>query len=143
MVAHFLEKYNVIYGRREKPVRDVSREVLEILQDHTWPGNIRELENVVVRAFELGCAEVIQFKDLPPYLKERRSGPGRAVEPSRVPPAEKVVEIPRGKVNLEDYERMALIAALKKAGGDKVKAARELGIGKSTLYRKLKRLNIT
>ncbi len=140
LVAHFIEKYNVIYGRAERAVRDVSREVLEILQGYHWPGNIRELENVIIRAFELGCGELIQFKDLPPYLQERRkSGPA----PGPPAPPEKVVEIPRGRVSLEEYEKMALIAALEKAGGDKAKAARELGIGKSTLYRKLKKLNLT
>ncbi len=143
LVAHFLQKYNVIYGREEMRVEDVSREVMEILQEYSWPGNVRELENVIVRAFELGCGEVIQFKDLPPYLKERKSSGGREGAPVETLREEKVLEIPRGRVNLADYERMALLAALKKAGGDKVKAARELGIGKSTFYRKLKKLNIT
>ncbi len=143
LVAHFIEKYNVIYGRGEDAVRDVSREVMEILQEYSWPGNVRELENVIVRAFELGCGEVIHFRDLPPYLRERKAPAVRCGAPVDPAPPEKLVEIPRGRINLEDYERMALLAALKKAGGDKVKAARELGIGKSTFYRKLKKLNIT
>ena len=94
------------------------------LQAYDWPGNIRELENAIERAVALGSGPVLHSGDLPTNLQY-------AAAAERVQPAE-------DDLHLEEIERRAIFRALREAGGDKLVAARLLGIGKTTLYRKLK-----
>ncbi len=93
------------------------------LMAYDWPGNVRELENAVERAVALGSGQVLTLTDLPTNLQhgifERRMGMDELVP-------------------LEELERRAIFRALRETGGDKLAAARLLGIGKTTLYRKLK-----
>ena len=119
LVNSFLDKFST----PQRPVRSVSEEAMSRLMAYDWPGNVRELENAVERAVALGSGPVLSLTDLPTNLQqgifERRMGMDELVP-------------------LEELERRAIFRALRETGGDKLAAARLLGIGKTTLYRKLK-----
>lgn len=120
LVQHFLEKFS----RSERSPRSIAEDAIARLTAYDWPGNVRELENAVERALALGSGPVLHTGDLPSNLQY-----GAPVE--RVQPNEDVLQ-------LEEVERRTILRALREAGGDKLVAARLLGIGKTTLYRKLK-----
>jgi DNA-binding NtrC family response regulator len=119
LVNAFLEKF----ADPELPPRRLTEEALRCLMAYDWPGNVRELENAVERAVALGSGPNLQLNDLPSSL---HYGSGtRPLEDDKLVP-------------LDAMERRAIFRALQETGGDKVAAARMLGIGKTTLYRKLK-----
>jgi len=119
LAAYFLDKFCDPLHM----VRTISENALLRLMDYDWPGNVRELENAIECAVALGSDAILQVGDLPPKLQ-------------RVT----VHTLPRNDVpmKLEEIERRAIFRALEETGDDKVEAARQLGIGKTTLYRKLK-----
>ncbi len=121
LTMFFLHKISERTGQR---VVDVEDSVIERFQKYRWPGNVRELENVVEAAVHLTNREIITLEDLPEHL---------LIEPVRLEEHGNLKEI------LERTERQAIELALHKAKGDKLKAAKILGIGKSTLYEKLKK----
>ncbi len=90
---------------------------------YDWPGNIRELENAIERAVALGSGPILHVGDLPSNL-HYASGERHSDQDELVP--------------LDALERRAIFRALRETSGDKLAAARLLGIGKTTLYRKLK-----
>ncbi|TYO93303.1 sigma-54-dependent Fis family transcriptional regulator [Desulfallas thermosapovorans] len=126
LVHYFLRKYNNIFGAR---VTDLDHEALEILKAHHWPGNVRELENVIERAVNFVTGSIIRVKDLPAYLRREKSDPGRRAGGSNY------------RARLDDVEREIIQAALKSTRGNKTQAARMLGISRSRLYVKLKKLD--
>ncbi len=119
LVNAFLEKYS----DPERAVRTISEEAMRRLMAYDWPGNVRELENAIERALALGSGPILHMADLPSNL-QYASG-------ERLPENNELVP-------LEELERRAIFRALRETGGDKLAAARLLGIGKTTLYRKLK-----
>jgi len=118
LVNTFLEKFSEA-GR----VRAISEEAMARLIAYDWPGNIRELENAIERAVALGSGPILHVGDLPSGLHYAAG--------DRMPQTDELMP-------LEELERRAILRALREAGGDKLAAARLLGIGKTTLYRKLK-----
>jgi len=119
LVNFFLEKFAESHGH----VRTISEDAMARLIAYDWPGNVRELENAIERAVALGSGPILHAGDLPSNLQYGSS--------ERLSPAD--VLLP-----LDELERRAIYRALRDAGGDKLAAARLLGIGKTTLYRKLK-----
>ncbi len=119
LVNAFLEKFSDSTGG----VRAISEDAMARLLAYDWPGNVRELENAVERAVALGSGPLLHVGDLPSNLQY---GTGE-----RMPQSDELLP-------LEELERRAILRALHEAGGDKMAAARLLGIGKTTLYRKLK-----
>ncbi len=119
LVNHFLEKFS----DPERPVRSISEDAMARLMAYDWPGNVRELENAIERALALGAGPVLQLADLPSNLHSSSS--------DRLPANDELLP-------LDELERRAIFRALRETGGDKLAAARLLGIGKTTLYRKLK-----
>jgi two-component system response regulator HydG len=119
LVHTFLEKF----ADPQKPPRTISEDAMRRLVAYDWPGNVRELENAIERAVALGSGPILHLGDLPSSLQH---GSGETV-----PDTDEVVP-------LEELERRAILRALRETGGDKLAAARLLGIGKTTLYRKLK-----
>jgi two-component system response regulator HydG len=101
----------------------LSSEALDRLLAYEWPGNVRELENCLERAMTIGSGPLIETADLPSNIRSPSPGSGDSS--------------PNAVIPLEEMERQAILRALTSAGGDKVLAARMLGIGKTTLYRKL------
>jgi two-component system response regulator HydG len=119
LVNSFLEKFN---GPDDK-VRTISEDAMVRLMAYDWPGNVRELENAIERATALGSGPILHVGDFPSNLQY---GTGE-----RLPQNDELLP-------LEELERRAILRALRESSGDKLAAARMLGIGKTTLYRKLK-----
>jgi DNA-binding NtrC family response regulator len=123
LLAHFLRKYAQQNG---KEIAAAQQAVIQRLQAYDWPGNVRELENVVERAVVLAQGEIIRVADLPPYLQ--------AIEP--LENVARTFVFPPD-ATLSDIEREAISQALEQQHGNRKAAARRLGIGLATLYRKL------
>src|SRR5450432_645736 len=123
LVTSFLEKFSGIH----KATRKISNEAMMRLMSYDWPGNVRELENAIERAVALGSGPIVHDIDLPAAIRHSTS--------ERLPSRNEIVP-------LEELERRAIMNTLRETSGDKVGAARMLGIGKTTLYRKLKQYNI-
>jgi DNA-binding NtrC family response regulator len=119
LVNAFLEKFS----DPQRPARTIAEDAVSRLLAYDWPGNVRELENAVERAIALGSGPIVQVGDLPSNLQYGTQ--------QRLPDKDEFLP-------LEELERRANLRALREAGGDKLAAARLLGIGKTTLYRKLK-----
>ena len=124
LVEHFVAKFNRLQG---KDVVGVSDEVLARLMEHDYPGNVRELENIIEHAFVLCRGGLIQLAHLPPEL--RGSAAGEAA-PSIA------------GMTLEAMERLLITDALRRHHGNRTAAAKHLGINPSTLFRKAKTLGI-
>ncbi len=119
LVNAFLEKFSA----PDRPTRTISEDAMRQLMAYDWPGNVRELENAIERAVALGSGPILHLGDLPSNL-QYASAQGLPEKDELVP--------------LEELERRAIFRTLRETGGDKLAAARLLGIGKTTLYRKLK-----
>lgn len=122
LAAFFIESFQQKSGRR---VSGLSERALRCLKSYAWPGNVRELENCLERAVIVAAGRQITDQDLPEAV--RASGAGAVV--SRIE-----LNLP---ATMEDVEREMISQMLVYTGGDKAKAARLLGIGRKTLYRKL------
>jgi len=127
LINTLIEKFNKEFGKK---VIGISSEVYNILIKHTWPGNVRELENVIERAFNVIEDQIIQPHHLPVYLKKI------------APAASKLNDRTSLKTILEDTERNALIQALQRTSGNKVKAAKLLCISRAGLYQKLEKYDL-
>ncbi len=123
LVTAFLEKFSDPNG----PVRTISEDAMRRLIAYDWPGNVRELENAIERAVALGSGPILHVGDLPSNLQYPTTE--RAPEKDEILP-------------LEELERRAILRTLRETGGDKLSTARMLGIGKTTLYRKLKQYHM-
>jgi DNA-binding NtrC family response regulator len=121
LVEHFVGKYATDAGRRLR----LHPRAMERLIAHDWPGNVRELENVIHRTLLVTMGPEIKVEDLPPELGEAGEFLSR------------VEEVETDLLSLEELERRAIRRALDACDGNLSDAARRLGIGRSTLYRKL------
>jgi len=121
LVNFFLKKYKNKYNR---PELVIGSDTYLMLREYKWPGNIRELQHAVERAVIMAENSVLEPKDFmlhtPSSLKELQADSGR----------------------MEDYEKAAILNAIKKCRGNLTKAAMELGFGRSTLYRKMKKYQL-
>ena len=124
LVDHFIHEYSGVYGVEPKRV---TPEALQRLIDYAWPGNIRELQNAIERAFALSSQPEITPTDLPAAILREAS-----------PAAAEVVE----PLPLEEVERRNILAALHRSGGNKNEAARILGIDRQRLYRKIEKYGL-
>jgi two-component system NtrC family response regulator len=131
LVNHFIEKYRKDEG---KDKIELSPEVWQTLYAHSWPGNIRELENIIERAVVLNSDGVIELKDLPAEFSKRRE----ELDVDRfVPP-----DAPLQTV-LEEVEEKMIRRALRQSDNVQSHAAERLGITKSLIQHKMKKYNIT
>jgi two-component system response regulator HydG len=124
--GHFLAYYASRNGKR---VASIADDALEALCAYEWPGNVRELEHGIERGVVLTHGEVLEKKHLP--------GPVSGIEH----PFPAVPEV-GGSLNLQEVERRTILRALAEADWNKVQAAKKLGIYHSSLYKKMKRLDI-
>jgi DNA-binding NtrC family response regulator len=118
LAAHFIARQA---ARTGKDIRGVSDDAIQALRRHDWPGNVRELENAIEHAFVLCAGDVIRLEHLPRSLASAPASPG----------AETPIEL---------AEADAIRAVLRRCGGSRSRAAQELGVHRSTLWRKLQRL---
>jgi len=120
LVEHFIRKF----AGKDHPIEPPA---LEQLLQFNWPGNVRELENVIERAFIMAGDRPIGLDDLPPHLQAWQKLPTQ-------------FDIPDAGINLEELEKKLVHRAIHKAGGNKSKAAKLLGITRRKLYSMLERL---
>ncbi len=112
---------------------------MRTMMQHEWPGNVRELENAVEHGCAFSTCGVIGLGDLPTQLKQEGLAATRAA--TELGKAEKPAD-PIQVKSIAELERQAIFDAIRLLDGDKLKAAKLLGIGKTTLYRKLKEYGI-
>lgn len=124
LVDHFINKFNRAYN---KNIYCLSDDAMAVLMSYNFPGNVRELENVIEHCFVLCQGDVIEARHLPSAMQ--KDGKGR--EP----------DIGNFRT-LRQMEALMIERALRRNGGNRTVAAKELGINASTLFRKLKSLNI-
>jgi DNA-binding NtrC family response regulator len=148
LVAHFIRRFNVEEGKR---VLGVTPETMAMLQDHDWPGNVRQLENAVYRAIVLSEAPYLMPYDFPavsglkPPISEGPREPQTAEQILAELPKEAPVRVldDRGHLRkLEDIEHDLIQLAIALYSGHMSEVARRLGIGRSTLYRKVREQGI-
>lgn len=120
LIDGIIAKFNQLQGKK---VAGVSKEALNRLMLYHYPGNVRELENIIEQAFVLRPEGEIEVQDLPQEFQDQLGAPAVGG-------------------TLESLERSAIETALRRNGGHRSKAAKELGIDPSTLYRKMKTLGI-
>ncbi len=126
LINHFIDKFN---KRMSKSIEDVSKDVLNILMEYDYPGNVRELENIIEHACVMCQGSKIRTAHLPAEL---------------YPKSEKVIlEEKVGGPPLEAFEKQLLKDTLEKHNGNKILTAEELGLHRSTLWRKMKKYDLT
>ena len=123
LVDYLVNKYNRL---QDKDIAGVSGPVMARLMEHDYPGNVRELENILEQAFVLCQGNMIEMHHLPAELR-----------PDEMKTAEYAPA-----TTLESMEKIMIMEALRRCKGSKKQAARELGINPSTIYRKIKSLGI-
>jgi DNA-binding NtrC family response regulator len=134
LVDHFLRKHASRHGR---PGRSMSPEALGLLMRHSWPGNVRELEHVIERALILCQGSIIETPHLQGLAALQEPPPSPASGPAPPPESSGLVEA------LAALERRMIIAALEASGGVQAQAARDLGISRSNLHYRIKKLDIS
>ncbi len=125
LVQHFIGEFSRAYGVQPK---GVTPEAMERIMNYHWPGNIRELQNAIERAFALSRAPEITLESLPPAIRDQAPAPEDSILPGPMP--------------MEELERRNIQAALKQTGGNKNRAARILGIDRQRLYRKIRKYGL-
>jgi DNA-binding NtrC family response regulator len=130
LVEHFLDKYSAENGKK---VDRIAEDALQVLVDHPWPGNVRQLENAIERAVVLAPGREVSLDLLPPDLFEPR--PGNLEEVS-LPPGMTLPEA------LERYERQIIETELGRCDGVQRRAAERLGVRATTLSEKIRRLGL-
>lgn len=124
LIDRLVAKFNRLQG---KDIAGVANEVLARLMEHEYPGNVRELENIIEQAFVLCRGGMIELHHLPPELRPVAGHPAAEYG---------------GPATLDTMERLLIAEALRRHQGNRRQTARELGINTSTLFRKLKSLKI-
>jgi transcriptional regulator with PAS, ATPase and Fis domain len=135
LVEHFIGRFNKLQG---KNINGITPEGLSIVMKCDFPGNVRELQNIIEHAFVVCHGRMIEPKHLPSHLYPESTsltGENGGVTPLYKVPAALAT-------SLEELEARFIISALKRNNWNRAATARELGINKSTLYRKLKLLQI-
>ena len=120
LIKHFIHKYNILKGKK---IEGVSDDVMNILMNHDYPGNIRELENIIEHAFVLCREPYIRQIHLPNHFKN-------------------IATQLHDNLTLEEMERIYILRALEKNSWNRKNTAKDLGIDTTTLWRKIKNLNI-
>ncbi len=126
LCQYFMEKYA---GIQKKEIKEISQEVIDILTNYEFPGNVRELENIMERAVTLCQGSRIEVIHLPPDLQQLTL---------RVPR-----QHPKELPTLEEYEKDYILWVLKKVKWNKTKAAQILGIDRVSLWRRLKKWGLS
>jgi DNA-binding NtrC family response regulator len=144
LAMHFLRQM-----QKESGVdRSFSDATLRVLEEYDWPGNVRELENAIERACALSSGPVLHMGDLPTQLQDFRmqQGPAIPLDEEDEAKVDRVMSVEMGKggiVSIAELEKQAILGTIRQLKGDKLMAAKLLGIGKTTLYRKLKEYGIS
>lgn len=125
LVEHFLEKISLKTGAK----KNITKEAMNLLVDYEFPGNVRELENIIERAVILQEGEQIDVEDLPEKVRSRTC-------------SRRSLSLDKAQMTLEELEKEYLISVLEETNWQKKKASSILGINASTLYRKIQRYGL-
>ena len=142
LAEHFLERVH----RESGKVHSFSEEAFRLMMEYDWPGNVRELQHAIERTCAMSSGPVLHTVDLPTQLQDFRAH----LRDSETGAPENLAEdgagghanATGGIVSIADMEKQAILGTIRQLKGDKLMAARLLGIGKTTLYRKLKEYGI-
>jgi DNA-binding NtrC family response regulator len=126
LIAHFMKKHSP--KRKDMSIKEVSDDAMSILMNYSYPGNVRELENIIERAISLANSPTILSSDLPEHLL--------------ITPSQKAAPKLKLKEAIADIEKELIWSALQRSGGNISKAAQDLGIYRQQLQRKIKQLKI-
>jgi two-component system nitrogen regulation response regulator GlnG len=145
LVRYFLSRFASQLG---KPVRQITPEALELLQRYSWPGNVRELEGTIKQSMLRATAPILMAQDLPDALQRSSDGGAPAADEQNDLDRFIAKRIETGTANLfEDIvsqvKRRLLVRALERTDGNQVRAAKLLGITRSTLRNEIRKLGIT
>jgi DNA-binding NtrC family response regulator len=124
LLRYFVEKFALEY---QKPIAGLTRRAQGRMATYSWPGNIRELENVIGNACMMADGRFIDINDLPERLREAQRDDSRTDE---------------ALFSLEEAQRRHIMRVLDRVGGNKLRAARILGVGRTTIYKLLSRIKI-
>lgn len=125
LVMHFLNKFSLFY---KKPIAEIEERAIELLLNYSWPGNIRELENVIEYAFVRTTKKnIIEISKLPPTITNN-------IQPLKT----KLIS----EFSEDSNERSDLLSSLEKNQWNKTKTAEELNLGRTTLWRKMKKFGL-
>jgi len=129
-IKFFLNKLSL---NNEIKIKHIDEEFMTIVKNYRWPGNVREIENVVQRAYYMSKDGVITKELIPDYIiKNEKSTDGEYQED----------EVKPGIQTVDEVEKQLIIKALRYCSGNVVNASRMINMGKSTLYRKIKKYNL-
>ncbi len=126
LCQHFLAKFA---AQQHKDIKEIAPEVMELLLSYEFPGNVRELENIIERAVTLATGPRIELQHLTPDLQQHRFRMQRRQR--------------REFLTLEEHEKEYIAWVLEQVGGNKTRAAEILGIDRVSLWRKLKRYGLS
>jgi transcriptional regulator with PAS, ATPase and Fis domain len=126
LALHFMEKHAAKQG---KEIAGISGAMMTTLIRHDFPGNVRELENLIERAVTLGNGQELQASDLPGHLHSEAGGSPDYQANDKL-------------LTLEERERLYIMRVLEQTGGNKTRAAEILGIDRVSLWRKIKRYSL-
>ena len=129
LVDHFIKKFNRLSG---KEIKGLSLEALSVLMSHDFPGNIRELENIIEYATVVSKGHFIDVEHLPDYLRDKVEAMDTGIAGEQDGPS----------FSLYEVERSLIFETLKKNDWNRGLTAAQMGIHPSTLWRKIKRLKI-
>jgi len=129
LVKHFIARFN---KKNNKKIKGISDDVRDLFLTYSWPGNVRQLENVIEGSLIMATGEIITRNDLPKSFNDREKYDTRILTSSGK----------SLKDGLKDPEKEIILAALKENNNNRSKAAAKLGINRTTLYNKLKKYGI-
>jgi len=142
LIEHFIKKF---CNKRKRPVLQISKDVMKFLVNYDWPGNIRELENLCDRLSVLVSGNKVEIYNLPDRILSNQNG-GISSDVKSIDITQADFVFPENGLDLnniiEDFEKKAIIEALKRANGVKSKAATLLGLNRTTLIEKMKKMRI-
>lgn len=115
-----------------KQISEISAEALDVLQNYSWRGNVRELRSAIESAVAMSRGDKLFIKDFPPAVRENKDEFTSKSNGTKI----------SGNMTMEEIEKQAIINALKQTGGHRTHAAEKLGISRRTLHRKLKEFGI-
>ncbi|GAB4339944.1 MAG: sigma-54 dependent transcriptional regulator [Calditrichia bacterium] len=128
LVTHFITKFNKQFNKNIDVIDD---EAMRHLQNYNWPGNIRELENLIERAVVLNKTGKLTTKDFPPYIIQEEAEPDIEIDPDR-----SLTDV------VDNFEKQLILKALRENNFNKLRTAEKLGIHRSTFMSKLKKYGI-
>ncbi|MDH7514406.1 MAG: sigma 54-interacting transcriptional regulator, partial [Bacteroidota bacterium] len=132
LVQHFIDRFK---AKSPSPIRGATSELLEVLKTLPWKGNVRELENLINRMLTQAESDLLTTRDLPPeYQSAASQGPSAEIPVT--------LGMPRRLVTLQQIEREHILFVLQHTKGNKTEAARILGVKRTTLIERMKKLGL-